>query len=245
LIGKFPDTWKPAEENASIEVWLTIQEGTALCGLRLSDFTMRHRTYKLEHRPASLRPTVAAAMVRLAEVKPGQLVLDPMCGVGTILAEYLVTREGETSVLAAASKPLLGIPPTRFTAWGGDREFAAVRSAAVNLRRLGGGMLACWDATRLPVESAFVDRLISNPPFGKQLSDPEAIKILYQSMVQEYDRIIRPGGRVVLLVSAGEVLRDAVREVGWTSLRQVRLRLLGQTAVISVWQKAPSGSTMA
>src|SRR6202044_1905483 len=89
LSGKFPDSWKPAEENAAIEVWLSIQEATAVCGLRLSDRTMRHRTYKLEHRPASLRPTVAAAMVRLAEVRPAQTILDPICGAGPNLAEYL------------------------------------------------------------------------------------------------------------------------------------------------------------
>src|SRR5437588_212813 len=89
LVGKVPATWKTVEENAAVEVWLSIDEATAVCGLRLSDRTMRHRTYKLEHRPASLRPTLAAAMVRLAEIKPPSVVLDPMCGAGTLLAEHL------------------------------------------------------------------------------------------------------------------------------------------------------------
>jgi len=225
LSGKFPDSWKPAEENAAIEVWLSIQEATAICGLRLSDRTMRHRTYKLEHRPASLRPTVAAAMVRLAEVKPGQVVLDPMCGVGTILAEHLVVREG--------------FPGDIGSAWGGDVEFAAAHSAEINLRRLGGASLAQWDGTRLPLDAASVDRVISNPPFGKQLSSPEAIEPLYQSMVREYDRVLRPGGRAVLLTGAGPVLRNAARQVAWVLLRQVRLRILGQPATISVWRKTP------
>ena len=71
----WPASWKPADENAAIEIWLTIQEATAVCGIRLSDRTMRHRTYKFEHFPASLRPTVAGAMVRLAGVKPGDRVV--------------------------------------------------------------------------------------------------------------------------------------------------------------------------
>jgi len=225
LAGKFPDSWRPAEENAAIEVWLTIHGATAFCGLRLSDRTMRHRTYKLDHRPASLRPTLAAALVRLAESKPRHVLLDPMCGAGTILAEHLVVagkvRGDKGAVL------------------GGDVEFAAVRSAAANLRKLGSAFLARWDATRLPLESASIDRVVSNPPFGKQLSDPEAIGPLYQRMVREHDRVLRPGGRAVLLVSAGPVLRSAVKEVGWTSLRQVRVRVLGQPALITVWQKGP------
>src|SRR5439155_8158347 len=59
LAGKLPASWRFAEENAAVEIWLTIHGATAVCGLRLSDRTMRHRTYKREHLPASLRPTVA------------------------------------------------------------------------------------------------------------------------------------------------------------------------------------------
>src|SRR5436190_16618979 len=87
LAGHLPASWRPAEENASVEVWLTIQGETAFCGLRLSTREMRHRTYKAEHIAASLRPTMAAAMVRLAGVGAGMAVVDPMCGAGTVVAD--------------------------------------------------------------------------------------------------------------------------------------------------------------
>jgi 23S rRNA G2445 N2-methylase RlmL len=224
LAGKFPASWKFAEEDAAVEFWLTIDNATAVCGVRLSDKTMRHRTYKLEHRPASLRPTVAAAMVRLAGARPPQVVLDPMCGAGTILAEQLVVgwdrERGQVRV------------------WGGDLEMAAVRAAAINLRKLGQPQLVCWDARRLPLAPASVDRVVSNPPFGKQLSSPEEIGPLYRQMVQEYDRVLRPGGLAVLLVSEPAVLREAALGVSWQPARRVPLRVLGQPAAISVWRKA-------
>jgi 23S rRNA G2445 N2-methylase RlmL len=223
LASKLPASWKIVEEDATVEVWLTIQDATAICGLRLSDRTMRHRTYKLEHRPASLRPTLAAAMVRLAEIKPQHTVLDPLCGVGTILAEHLVLRSR--------------LRDARGLVWGGDIESQAVRSAAINLRRLGPADLLRWDSRRLPLPDALVDRVISNPPFGKQLSDPEAIGPLYRDLVREFDRVLKPGGRAVLLVSAGPMLQEAVGPVGWKSLRRVPVRVLGQKAAISVWQK--------
>jgi tRNA (guanine6-N2)-methyltransferase len=218
-----PDSWKPAEENAAVEFWLTIQGSQAVCGLRLSDRDMRHRTYKLEHRPASLRPTIAAAMVRLAEARPRHVVLDPMCGAGTLLAERL----------AVAQRVRGGCAPV----WGGDLDFGAVRAAAVNLRRLGPALLARWDATRLPLASGEVDRIISNPPFGKQLSSPEAVGPLYAAMLRDYDRVLRPGGRAVLLTSAIAALRSAARAVGWEAQREVPLRVLGQAAVVMVWRK--------
>ncbi len=223
LAGKLPESWRPAEENAAVEFWLTIDGAAAVCGLRLSDRTMRHRTYKLEHRPASLRPTVAAALVRLAEIKPPHVVLDPMCGAGTILAEHL----------AAMRAVRVPVPP----ALGGDIDAAAVRAAAANLRKLGQVALTQWDATQLPLEDASVDRVLSNPPFGKQLGEPEEIGPLYGRMIREYDRVLRPGGRAVLLTSAGAEMRAAVQAVGWKSLRRVTVRILGQSAAIGVWRK--------
>jgi 23S rRNA G2445 N2-methylase RlmL len=222
LAGKFPATWRPAEENAAVEVWLTIDNATAVCGLRLSDRTMRHRTYKVAHRPASLRPTVAAALVRLAEVRPGHALLDPMCGAGTILAEYLEALRRQRGVLPAL---------------GGDIERGAVRAAAANLRHLGPALLAQWDARRLPLAGASVDRIVCNPPFGKQLASPTAIGPLYRAMAAEFDRVLRPGGRAVLLVSDAAALRSALAPLAWKSLRQLSMRVLGQSALLGVWRK--------
>jgi tRNA (guanine6-N2)-methyltransferase len=222
LAGHFPDSWRPAEENASVEVWLSINEATAVCALRLSDRTMRHRDWKLEHLPASLRPTMAAAMIRLAGAHGGQLVLDPMCGAGTILAEQLVAAERARQAIHVV---------------GGDIEVPAVRAAAANLRRLGGESLAHWDATRLPIASSVVDHVVSNPPFGKQLSSPALIRPLYAAMVREYDRVLRPGGQAVLLASDAAALSAAVGEVPWKLKRQLRVRVLGQLARMSAWRK--------
>jgi len=223
LAGKLPASWRLAEENAAVEIWLTIHEATAVCGLRLSDRTMRHRSYKLEHLPASLRPTVAAAMARLAQIKARQVVLDPMCGAGTILAEVLELARAEGMRLA--------------TLWGGDLEANALRAAGPNLRRLGHVLLARWDAQTLPLPDRSVDRIVCNPPFGKQLSLPEDIGPLYRHFLRECDRVLRPNGRAVLLASDQAALKDAAAAVSWNYVRQYRVRILGQPAFISVWTK--------
>ena len=224
LAGKLPASWRPVDDNADVEIWLTIHGATAVCGLRLSDRTMRHRSYKMEHLPASLRPTVAAAMARLAGLKPRQVVLDPMCGAGTILAEVLEAARAEEIRLAAV--------------WGGDLELNAVRAAAPNIRRLGRALLACWDARRLPLPDQSVDRIVCNPPFGKQLGDPEEIAPLYRRFLAEGDRVLHRAGQAVLLVSDQAALRDAATAVGWSRVRQSRVRVLGQPAFLSVWNKS-------
>lgn len=223
LAGVFPASWKPAEENAAVEVWLTIHGRTAVCGLRLSDRTMRHRTYKQEHLPASLRPTVAAAMVRLAGASPGDLVLDPMCGAGTIMAEQveLARQRGAGAVRV----------------FGGDIEHAALRAAAANLRRFQPDLLARWDARKLPLADECMDRIIANPPFGRQLGAPDQLGPFYAKLVVECDRILKPGGRAVFLVGDAQPLLAATDTIGWRADKQLRIRVLGLPAFLSVWRK--------
>ncbi|QVL33383.1 RNA methyltransferase [Telmatocola sphagniphila] len=218
-----PASWKMVEENGWLEIWLSIHKERAVCGIRLSDRTMRHRTYKTEHMPASLRPTVAAAMVRLAGAAPGMTVLDPMCGAGTILAEQI-----ELSKLRRAG---------RIETWGGDLDMNMLRAAVTNLKKLGPCLLARWDATKLPFGASSVERIICNPPFGKQISDPESIKPLYRYFIKECNRVLKPGGRVVLLVSDQPALREAIEHTSWSATRQYSVEILGQGATISVWQK--------
>jgi 23S rRNA G2445 N2-methylase RlmL len=224
LAGRFPHGWQYNNENAWLEVWLTIYSKTAVCGVRLSDRTMRHRTYKLEHIAASLRPTVAAAMIRLAGIGPGMTVLDPMCGAGTILAEAI-------EVARTRSKG------GRVRVIGGDIDPNAVFVTSQNLEKVGPTDLARWDARSLPLESESVDRIISNPPFGKQLSSPAEIEPLYRAAAAEWDRVLRPGGRAVLLAIEQDVLKDALAPYRWSPARSLRVRLLGQPCVLSVWNK--------
>jgi 23S rRNA G2445 N2-methylase RlmL len=230
LAGKVPAGWHPADENAWLEIWLTVRGKTAVCGVRLSDRTMRHRTYKEDHVLASLRPTVAAAMVRLAGVGPGMTVLDPMCGAGTILAEAIRTagsRRGE---------------PVRVV--GGDVDPNAVFVTGQNLEKVGPATLVRWDARRLPLATGSVDRIVSNPPFGKQLSSPDEVPPLYAAAAAEWGRVLRPGGRAVFLVSEEEALRTPLAALGWRQTRGLPVRVLGQPAAVSVWRKPDTGDNL-
>src|SRR6516165_5476889 len=160
-------------------------------------------------------------MVRLADLKPNQTVLDPMCGAGTLLAEaYLSTKGKKTSAGASWQ--------TRFL--GGDIETSHVRAALANLRQFHVTDVRPWDARDLPLDDASVDRILCNPPFGKQLSTPEEIVPLYRESIRAMDRVLRPGGKAVLIVADAPALRGAVEVVGWKQERQAQVRMLGQRA---------------
>jgi hypothetical protein len=56
-------------------------------------------------------------------------------------------------------------------------------------------------------------------------------------MVASFDRVLKPGGRAVLLVSDLAALREAAKAVSWRGQRQLKVRILGEPAVVTVWRK--------
>lgn len=220
LLPHLPPTWGEKDEGAFLEVWLTIHGRQAICGVRLSDKTLRHRNYKEEHLPASLRPVVAAALVHLSGALPGDLVIDPLCGAGTVLGEQLL-EDWKVRVV------------------GGDAEMNALRAAQVNLGNLvREPALVKWDATELPLRSHSVRFLVTNPPFGRQIGESAEIGKFYAELVDEFDRVLAPAGKAVVLVGDDKAFQRAAFKKGWQQEHRLRLRLLGHPCYILAWRKA-------
>lgn len=211
--------WKQVADDAHLEVWLSIIHEWALLAIRLSDRSMRHRDYKEEHLPASLRPTLAAAMVYLARPRPTDLFCDPMCGVGTILAER--ARFGPYRALL-----------------GGDLDPLAVNAARTNLHRLERCLLHSWDARQLPVRAASLDAVACNLPFGIKVGSHEENPALYEQVFQQLTRVLKPGGRAVLLSGEKELMHELIaRHKQFVREQEVLVGVLGQAARIYVLRK--------
>jgi tRNA (guanine6-N2)-methyltransferase len=191
---RFGKGWRQVEENADFEVWGNVLGPVFVCGIRLSDRTMRHRHNRAVELPASLRPSVAAAMVFLSQPHPHDVFLDPMCGSGTILLERLAFGDAQTIN-------------------GADIMAGQVQATQANLGKKGRRVLL-WqgDGERLPVAASSVDKIVCNLPFGHQIGTPAQIKRLYPAFLAEVARVLRPGGKAVLLSSEFDRLKEAIRQ---------------------------------
>ena len=204
--------WRPARGAAAVEVWAHVIGDRTIVGLRLSGDELAQRRYKRAHLPASLKPTVARALVTLAGVRPGDVFVDPMAGAGTVLRE-----RAEAGAAGAI--------------FGGDSDRRAVEAARHNVGR--GVQLFRWNATRLPLRPGSVDVIATNPPYGRRHRTEGKVGRLYAGLAAEAARVLRPGGRFVALTGEPAALTSALpRSLPVLAKRRLLLRGLEVTAVV-------------
>jgi 23S rRNA G2445 N2-methylase RlmL len=172
--------WKVDLTGHDLEIALHIEHDRALLGLRLSDDTLARRS-RVVHGIASLQPTVAHAMCLLSDPQPGEVLLDPMCGTGTIVVERLSL-------------------PQAVTAIGADRDPRVLRLARENLRAAAAPVrLYAGDGRQAPLPEGGVDKIVCNLPWGNRVGSHRANRRLYPAFIAEALRLLRPGGRMVVL----------------------------------------------
>jgi tRNA (guanine6-N2)-methyltransferase len=81
-------------DNPDVEVYVELNVDKLIVGLSLTRSSLHNRKYKLFAHPAGLKPTIAFALLKIADWVPGQPILDPMCGGGTIVIEAALASKG-------------------------------------------------------------------------------------------------------------------------------------------------------
>ncbi|KAM6309595.1 U6 snRNA (guanine-N(2))-methyltransferase THUMPD2 isoform 1-T1 [Podargus strigoides] len=173
--------WRADLRDPDLEIFIHINDIHSVVGIPLFRLPLANRDYI---KTAGLRSTVAWAMASLAEISAGAFVLDPMCGLGTILLE------------AAKEWP-------EACYWGADISDSQLEGADVNIRTAGlmdKIELVKASVKALPLPSESFDAVISDIPFGKKFKITKDIELL-PDILQEMERVLCVGGTIVLLLS--------------------------------------------
>ena len=219
ILERDDHTWRLEEGDAEVEFWATMIDAEFFLTVRLSDDRMRHREYKTAHRPASLRPSSAAALAWLSAPREDDVVLDPFCGAGTILIER--ANLGRYAMLI-----------------GSDRDAEALSAARTNVgNRYKPIQLENWDAAKLPLGDSSVDKIVTNLPWGVRYGTHGENRKLYPIWFNSFGRVLKSGGTMVLLTAEWRLMRDLERSRKITPAKIIRVSVLGTPASIYVCNK--------
>ncbi len=209
--------WKLNLESPTLEFRMDLEEDNFLFGLRLTDERIQKKEYKLSHVPASLQPPVAHCMALLSDPNPSDIFVDPMCGAGTIVIE----------------RALAG--PYRYII-GGDKNIDSLNSAEINVDASRKDIhLVLWDALKMPLSDHTVDKVVCNAPFGKQTGEDIDYKPFYSSFFKEIKRVIKPGGKAVILTPEKGLMNKLISQHSKVSLEKIYpINLFGLKAYIFV-----------
>jgi predicted RNA methylase len=181
------------DPNVEEEVWMFCIDEAYYFGVPITKARETEgREHRSEERHGSLPPPVAAALAFAGMPKPGDVILDPVCGSGTLLAEAYAYA-----------------PEAKFI--GRDLDSQAVAIARSNLSHISEIDLAQADSRRLELKEKDVSLVLANFPFGVQFGDKKTNPALYRDILHSCLKLARPEGwRAVLFTSDIESLRSAL-----------------------------------
>jgi putative N6-adenine-specific DNA methylase len=189
-----------AETGAEFTIQLALVRNSALLTLDTSGAGLHKRGYREEAGEAPLKETFAAGLVQLSFWQPDRLLLDPMCGSGTILIEAaLIGRNiapGLNREFAAE-----GWPAIPAEAWDEAREAAQnailpggtlqlqgydVDPTSIEIARSNAAKAGVADDIQFEakdVRKLWIDRefgiVITNPPYGIRLAEYQDLNSIY------------------------------------------------------------------
>uniref|UniRef100_A0A3Q2PBU1 THUMP domain containing 2 n=1 Tax=Fundulus heteroclitus TaxID=8078 RepID=A0A3Q2PBU1_FUNHE len=174
--------WKADVRNPNLEINVYLSDDYCLLGIPLTRLPLANRSYI---KTTGLRSTIAWAMASLAQIQPGFCVVDPMCGVGTILIE--AAKEQQAACF-------LGVDIDDGQLQKADENIAfAELQSRVHLLKA--------SSMVLPLPSASVDAVVCDLPFGRKFSTRENMAESLPVILSEMERVLRVGGTLVVLLS--------------------------------------------
>ncbi|MQB01927.1 MAG: hypothetical protein GEU78_16915 [Actinobacteria bacterium] len=220
-----------ATVRSSVDLRLQVEGETVHIALNLWHRPVGKRAHDASERPGALRPTVAAAVVRLAlaDLDPAitaQGVYDPFCGTGTIVAE--AAHLGLPVFASDIDDQAVELTRQRLSG-----EYARdSASAAAELRH----RVFAHDVRRGPAQRVTARIVVGNMPWGKQIKVKGRLA-LFNATALLVRHALGEGGSAALLTTHEDQLIARLRRQR-LEVSSRRIGLLGQTPAIVTARKS-------
>ena len=195
--GRLPET----KEKYPIQVF--IHKDIVTLAIDTSGVALHKRGYREVSTKAPLRETMASAMVQLTPWQPGRILVDPMCGSGTIVIEAAMlglnmapglNREFIAEKWTTMDKKIWwDVRKDAFDKMNTDLDFKIcgydIDKEAITIAKQNAELAGVEDYIDFKVFNAknFESEekfgfIITNPPYGERLEDKPTVKKLYKDL---------------------------------------------------------------
>jgi putative N6-adenine-specific DNA methylase len=206
VVERLKETYKTEwfeEKGAIFTIQISMLNNIAQLTLDTTGSGLHKRGYRKQAGQAAIKETLAAALVQLSFWNKNRLLIDPMCGSGTILIEAAMLARNIAPGLKKdfASEDWPKIPQdtwkqTRQAAYdsinregrlsilGYDIDSAMISASKANAKQA--GVINDIHFTQKDVRDLWIDQqygiVISNPPYGIKLSELQELNQIYISL---------------------------------------------------------------
>ncbi|HSH03984.1 MAG TPA: class I SAM-dependent RNA methyltransferase [Anaerolineae bacterium] len=191
------------ETGPAFTIQISLLKDIALLTIDTSGSGLHKRGYRAAAGDAPLKETLAAALVQLSFWRHGRLLIDPMCGSGTILIEAAMIgrnippglnrsfaseewpcisdRAWEQARYLAQQAIIPTDPQEKIRIWGYDSNPEEIAIAKHNAEKAGVAADILFEVK--DIHKLWIDRqygiVITNPPYGIRLSDFQEMNQIY------------------------------------------------------------------
>ncbi|MCD6409727.1 MAG: class I SAM-dependent RNA methyltransferase [Candidatus Verstraetearchaeota archaeon] len=222
--------------NPDVEILCQLRDRDFFLGINTTGESLHKRNYRVYDHPAALSSTIATALIKLSGWSERHLLMDPMCGGGTVLIEaallarrtppgkfrksYAYFKLAFTSLeehQAFFKNALKKIQQREVPLLGIDKNAEYLRGARANASSAEVSDtidLIVADSTRL---DSFLkvqpEVVVVNPPYGRRYYSPRILRKLYPLFARALSRACR-GSTLVAITAAPNIFRSALKTSG-------------------------------
>lgn len=195
--------WQLNRYDPGLDILAELHGGDAYISIRLSKQNWGERSKKPNRIAHSIKSTIAYGMVSLSQPHPNDIFLDPMCGAGTILLERAFSGRYRYLIGGDISTESLDATKSNFGRQHQPRQFFQ------------------WEAHKLPIQPNSVDKIVCNMIINtKKREAVSEITDFYDNALQQYQNVLKPRGRMVLLTSDPLLLDKHLKHHSTLRVRQ-------------------------
>jgi len=231
-------------DDPDIQFYCLVRDSEFFLGINTTGKSLHRRFYRVFHHRAALHPTIAVGLLRMANWRKNEFLLDPMCGGGTIPIEAALMALGtpigarKINELAVSKLKFIDFEKIRKIAeelersvdsafkpmlMGTDASPKSIRGALLNAEKAGvSGLIDFSVKNVFGIENwlrSEPDHVVMNPPYGIRMGISR-IKRFYERVCSCLAEAA-PKARLTVIVSKPGIFSKALEKSGYNILSKI------------------------